>query len=137
MKRVKNILIMYKDVVYYIIFGILTLLINWTTYYLFYDFLKMSNVCSTILAWVIAVGFAFVTNKLWVFNSKSWNFKIIINELYKFIFARLMTGVLDVIIMYVSVDICSMNANVFKAISNAVVIVLNYSLSKLFIFAKK
>lgn len=126
-----------KDIINYIIFGILTTVINWGIYFLCYDILKIANVTSTIFAWIISVGFAFITNKLWVFNSKSLKFNVLLRELYKFVAARLLTGILDVIIMYVTVDVYSMNANIWKLIANIIVIAINYLLSKFLIFAKK
>ena len=137
MKKIKDILNSYKDIVYYIIFGVFTTVINWGTYFLCYSTFKIPNVPSTVLAWIIAVIFAFITNKIWVFNSKSWDFTLVIGELFKFVAARLITGITDVIIMYVAVDIFCMNAGFWKLVSNIVVVILNYTFSKLFIFVKK
>ncbi len=127
----------YKSVIYYVIFGVLTTAINWIVYKLTYGVLGIPNVLSTCIAWLLAVIFAFVTNKLWVFNSKSFEKEIVTKEAMKFFSARIVTGVLDVAIMWLAVDILSWNADLWKIISNVIVIVINYVASKFVIFNKK
>ena len=99
--------------------------------------LTIPNVPSTIIAWVFAVIFAYITNKLWVFNSKSFDVTTLKHEIPTFFAARILTGILDVIIMYVAVDVLHMNATIWKLISNILVVILNYTTSKLVIFKKK
>ena len=136
MNRIKELFIKYKSLIMYAIFGALTTLVNWASYYLCYNVLKISNVPSTIIAWFLAVAFAFITNKLWVFDSKSFNKKTLVHEIWTFFTARALTGVLDVIIMFVAVDMLNWNSTVWKLISNVLVIILNYILSKIFVFRK-
>ena len=126
----------YKDIIPYGIFGVLTTVINWGSYKLFYSFLGVPNVPSTCIAWLLSVIFAFVTNKLWVFNSKSWERKTVIHEAVSFFSARIATGLLDVLIMWIAVDKLSLNADLWKIISNVIVIAVNYFASKFFIFKK-
>ena len=132
----KNLLMKYKGFILYAVFGVCTTLINWGTYYLCYSIIHIPNVLSTIIAWIVAVAFAFITNKIWVFDSKSFEGKTLLFEIWTFIAARLATGALDVAIMYFTVDVFAMNSTVWKLISNIIVIVLNYILSKLVIFKK-
>ena len=132
----KNLLMKYKGFILYAVFGVCTTLINWGTYYLWYSIIYIPNVLSTISAWIVAVAFAFITNKIWVFDSKSFEGKTLLFEIWTFIAARLATGALDVAIMYFAVDVFAMNSTVWKLISNIIVIVLNYILSKLVIFKK-
>ena len=127
----------YKSFITYAFFGVCTTLVNLLCYRAFYFALGVPNVPSTILAWLFAVLFAFVTNKIWVFESKSWALSVTIPELIKFFVCRIATGVLDVGIMYLAVDKMRWNAMVWKVISNVIVIVLNYVASKLVIFVKK
>lgn len=124
----------HKEILLYIIFGGCTVLINIATYYLFYNVLSLSNVCSNIIAWVVAVLFAFITNKIWVFNSKSFDKKIIVKEIASFTTCRLTTGIIDLIIMYLSVDVFLQNEIIWKIISNIIVIILNYVASKILVF---
>ena len=126
-----------KEVASYLFFGVCTTLINWVSYYILYNMCYVSNVVSTIIAWVLAVTFAFFTNKKWVFESKSYSAKTVVKESASFILSRVFTGVLDVVIMWVAVDLCAFNATLWKLISNIIVIILNYLLSKLFVFKKK
>ena len=114
-------------------FGVLTTLINWGSYFLCYNIVQIPNVPSTIIAWILAVAFAFITNKIWVFGSKSFNGKVLLYEIWTFLSARLITGILDVVIMYFAVDVFAMNSTVWKLISNIIVIVLNYIFSRLII----
>ena len=127
----------YKAVIYYAVFGVLTTIINWGVYKLTYGTLGIPNIPSTCIAWLLAVLFAFITNKLWVFNSKSFEKEIVTKEALKFFSARIMTGILDVAIMWLAVDILSWNADLWKMISNVIVIVVNYVASKLLVFSEK
>ena len=126
----------YKHLIFYVFFGVCTTAINWVTYYLFYNVVGVPNLPSNIIAWVVAVAFAFVTNKLWVFESKSTENKTLIYEIFAFISARLATGLLDLAIMYVTVDVLEWNSSLFKLISNIIVIITNYGFSKFVVFRK-
>ena len=120
----------------YAVFGGLTTVVNMASYYLTYNILHIPNVPSTVIAWVLAVAFAFVTNKLWVFDSPSFDAQTLKHEIPTFFGARLATGVLDVVIMYLAVDVAHMNPTLWKLISNVLVIIINYAASKLIIFKK-
>lgn len=120
----------------YLLFGTLTTLINLFSYILLYNKFGISNVISTITAWFFAVIFAFFTNKIFVFNSKSFNRRTFFYEILGFLGARIATGFIDIIIMYLTVDILSLNSSLWKSISNIIVIILNYIASKKYIFKK-
>lgn len=120
----------------YLIFGALTTVVNIISYYVAYNVLKIPNVASTVISWIISVLFAFLTNKIFVFESKVKGFKAILREISAFFVCRLLTGVLDVAIMWISVDIMNWNSLVWKIISNVLVMILNFLASKLFIFKK-
>ena len=126
----------YKEQINYLIFGGLTTLINIVIYIVFYDILALSNLFSNIMAWIFSVLFAYVTNKLWVFESKTNGFSALLKELSSFVGCRLATGVLDIVIMYVGVDILLLSGTLMKLFSNVIVIILNYVLSKILIFSK-
>lgn len=127
----------YKSFISYAFFGVCTTLVNLLSYRLFYFALGVPNVPSTLIAWLLAVLFAYITNKLWVFDSKSFGFDVVIPELIKFFVCRIATGVLDVGIMWLAVDKMQWSAMVWKLVSNVIVILLNYVASRLVIFAKK
>ena len=130
----KNIFGKYKSVLMYLFFGVCTTGMNVVSYWLFYTFLSFSNVVSTILSWVISVLFAYITNKLWVFESRSFDKQVLLQEIPTFFGARLLSGVIDLGIMFVFVDILFSPAMVVKFISNVFVVIFNYIASKLVIF---
>lgn len=129
----------YKEVVNYIIFGGLTTLVNYASYLGFTRLLKIGVVLSTILAWILSVLFAYITNKKYVFESKSFSISQVIRELISFFSFRILSGLFEVVFMYVFVDIMSFNDIIMKLIANVVVIILNYIFSKIIVFrdAKK
>lgn len=137
MKRMIELLKKYKSFVAYAVFGVFTTIVNIVTYNVCYYNFEISNTLSNIVAWVLAVTFAYLTNKVWVFDSKSWNWQILRKEVPAFISCRLATGVMDLIIMFVCVDILGWHAMLMKLLSNVLVIILNYVFSKLVIFKKR
>lgn len=120
----------------YLIFGVLTTILNIALYVFCYHIGGMSNVISNIAAWIAAVAFAYITNKLWVFNSKDFTFSVMRAEIWKFASCRLATGILDLIIMFVGVDLLKGPPAIYKIGSNVLVVILNYVFSKLIIFKK-
>ena len=127
---------MYKEALLYLIFGGLTTLINIVSFAVCAHLFYMSTIVSNTIAWILGVAFAYVTNKIFVFESKTSSIKALLMECASFVSCRLATGVMDMAIMYVSVDIAGFNDMVMKVISNVLVIILNFVFSKLFIFKK-
>ncbi len=126
----------YKSVISYLFFGVCTTAVNIIVYYLCARMLKMGTAGSTAAAWAAAVLFAYITNKLFVFESRSFEKSLMIRELASFFTCRLLTGVLDLAVMYICVERFGWNDMIMKVISNALVIVINYVASKLLIFKK-
>lgn len=137
MERIIELIKKYKELITYGIFGVLTTIINIVTYAFLYNQLGVSNVVSNVIAWILSVLFAYVTNKIWVFESKSTEPGVLLREMVSFFGCRLATGLLDLAIMYVTVDVLALNSTLMKCISNVIVIVANYVFSKLVIFKKK
>ena len=127
----------YKDIVPYAIFGILTTIINIVVYLFFAHILKKEIMLSTLAAWFFSVLFAYVTNRKWVFHSGILKFSNIIREAVAFFICRLATGMADILIMFVFVNIFHFNDLFIKIISNIAVIILNYVASKWIIFNHK
>ena len=127
----------YRDMIPYMIFGVLTTLVNIAAYWLLAHPLGLPTVPSTVIAWGLAVLFAYVTNRTWVFHSEAKTRNEIIKEGVSFYLCRLGTGVLDWLGMYVMVDVLHWNDLIVKIAVNIVVIVLNYVASKLIVFRKK
>ena len=127
----------HKAFIAYGVFGVFTTLVNIITYKICYESVGMSNTLSNISAWILAVTFAYLTNKVWVFGSRSWKWEVLQREIPTFISCRLATGVLDLVLMFICVDLMQWHALLMKVLSNVLVIILNYIFSKLVIFKKK
>lgn len=115
-------------------YGCGTVAINFIIYYLCYYELGITNVNSNIVAWFMAMAFAFITNKLYVFESKSFEIEILIHEIIAFVGFRVVTGAFDVMMMYYAVDRLHLDGMVMKAMVNVIVIALNYVASKKLVF---
>jgi putative flippase GtrA len=126
-----------KEIILYLFFGVCTTLINTVAYGLLYEVLEIGNVISTILSNVVAVIFSYVTNKLLVFESKTTGGDEALWEMIAFFGWRFAAGVLEVIIMYVAVDMLQQHSIIWKLIANVVVIVMNYVTSKWLVFKDK
>lgn len=135
--KIFEILKSYKAVILYLVFGGITTIVNILTYAICFKVLGMENVVANIIAWLFAVIIAYITNKIWVFESKSLDIKKLLYELISFFGCRIITGIVDLIIMYIAVDEMQLHAIVMKIIANIVVIVSNYLASKYLIFKKK
>lgn len=127
----------YRSFVLYVFFGVCTTIINIAAYTLCARVFGMGTVSANVTAWIAAVAAAYITNKIWVFESRAWTTKAVIYEIVTFAACRATTGAMDVAIMYVSVDLLGFQDIMMKVISNALVIVLNFLFSKLVIFKRK
>lgn len=133
----RNLFQKYKEIILYIFFGGCTTFVNIAAYYVCAYILGMSVLTGTAAAWLVSVLFAYITNRQYVFNSGAKEFRKIIKEMTSFFGCRLLTCGIDMFLMYVCVEILSMNDMLMKILSNILVIVINYIVSKLFIFKKK
>lgn len=133
----KNLLNKYKEIILYIFFGVCTTLVNIIVYYACSHILFMNTTSSTIISWILSVTFAYVTNKLWVFESINTERKRILKEILSFYGCRLTTGIMDLGLMIIFVDILHCNDMLIKILSNILVIILNYVASKVYIFNDK
>lgn len=123
-----------QSVIAYLVFGVLTTVVNVVSYWACARALRLPTMPSTIIAWVLAVGFAYVTNRKWVFQSDAHTFAEILSETARFFSARLATGVVDWLCMFLFVEILGFDDLIVKFLANAVVIILNYVASKLLVF---
>ncbi len=124
-----------KEVLWYGFFGVLTTLINIVSFY-FLDKAGMDVYIANLLAWVLSVLFAFVTNKLFVFRSKSMQFSVFLKEMISFFFFRLLSLGIDMGGMFICLNFLSMGKMISKIFMNVIVIIANYIFSKLFVFKK-
>lgn len=135
-KKVIEVLKQNKDLLPYIFFGICTTLVNISVYWLCAHAFGFSLVLSTVIAWILSVLFAYITNRKCVFYSVSNKANEIVREIISFFSCRLLTGFIDLIFMFIFVDILKINDMLIKMITNILVIVLNYVASKFWIFKK-
>ena len=126
----------YWDVLTYLFFGVLTTVVNYLIYLPCFNLLHWSAGLSNVLAWIVAVTFAFVTNKPFVFKSHDWSAKVVWPELTKFVGCRIGSGVLETAILLITVDLLHWNGNVWKLVTAVLVIILNYIGSKFLVFKK-
>ena len=126
-----------KETILYLVFGILTTAINIAVCGLLSDILKWDIYLSNTIAWILSVIFAFVTNKIFVFNSKSTDKKVLLKETVFFLIARLISLGFDLLVVWLMADLWGINVWIVKIISNIIVIIMNYIFSKLFIFNNK
>lgn len=126
--------ILNKETFLYLIFGILTTIINIVSFFLFNKLFsyKLSNT----IAFILAIVFAYITNKKYVFESKKEEKTEIIKEFIFFIVSRLFTFVLDMLLMVLFIEGLFVNVLISKVLVNVVVIILNYILSKKLVFKK-
>jgi len=129
-----NLLRKYREIILYIFFGGLTTIVSFVTYYIGTKQIGMHYLAATFFSWLLSVLFAYVTNRIWVFKSKRRSFMGIAKELSMFIAGRLMSGVIEVLLMFVLVDIASVMDLAAKIVCNIIIVILNYIFSKLIIF---
>ncbi len=131
---ISNLYNKYKEIINYLIFGVLTTIVSILSYALFTRIFHIDIYISSVLSWILAVTFAFITNRIFVFNSKERN---IILELIKFYLSRLASLGIELLLMHLFVKIFNINDMISKIIVQGIVIVLNYIFSKIFVFKKK
>lgn len=133
---IRKLFLKYKAPILYLFWGGVTTVINIVTYWLCYDVLSMNNSISNIIAWFLTISVAYITNRVWVFDSKNTGVIHVLKEIGSFFACRIATGIIDLIIMYITVDMLLLPGTPFKIVSNVIVIILNYIASKVFIFNK-
>lgn len=132
-----DILKRYRESIMYLVFGGLTVGVNIATYIGLTRIIELNYMVANIIAWIVAVIFAYITNKFFVFESNNTELKFLIKEFTSFVSCRLLSGVMEMILMYVMIDMMGINDFITKIFTNILVIVLNYVLSKVIIFKKQ
>ncbi len=120
-----------RELVLYVVFGTFTFLVNVVTYFLFQSVMGINYLVSNVLAWFFSVLFAYITNRTWVFESKSPE---ILKEMSLFFGGRIFSGVVDTALMYLFIDVLVLGNTFSKIVVQIIVIVLNYVFSKLIVF---
>ena len=165
MEKIKALFEKYREIIVYIIFGVLTTAVNWAVYMLMVKLLGVDlssidknesllsffsgnrdavavTVCNAV-AWVAGVLFAFVTNKIWVFRSMSKKAATVLREFFSFVGARAITGLMEIFLPTLLISlglnqtILGVEGAAAKAVVSVAVVILNYVFSKLIVFRKK
>lgn len=134
--KIKMMIAKHKSVLLYVIFGIITTAVNYLVYLPLYNFLTLPASICNVVAWFVAVIVAFLTNKPFVFNSHDWSLKTVSDELSKFLGMRIVSGLAETAIIFLTVDVLNWNGNLWKLITSALVITINYIASKFIVFDK-
>lgn len=151
MKKIKTLFIKYKEIITYIIFGVLTTLVNFFSFWLFTKiFGEDLYLVNNAIAWVVGVVFAYVTNKLFVFESKSWDLKLITKEITGFLGARIFSFLVEEGGMFLFISVLGLGEKslalagfiitgqfIVKILLAVIVVVLNYVFSKFIIFKRQ
>lgn len=161
-KEWKSLYSEYKELINYVIFGVLTTVVSFVSYYIFRNIFPDENsvpeflrwvfnltavfgtesatVLPVFLSWICSVTFAYVTNRIWVFESRAKGGRAVL-ECLKFYGARVLTLFVDILIMFLLVDLTGISGALWeffaKAVSSVFVLVLNYILSKVLVFRGK
>ncbi len=127
----------------YLLFGVFVTLANWITYAFFVTVTNFGVTVSNAIAWFVAVASAFVTNKLFVFESKSTDIKTVLKEIVTFLSSRIATGIFEILAPAWLISI-GLNQSLYgidgffaKLIVSIIVVIVNYILSKLIVFRNK
>ena len=123
----------YKALILYGIFGVTTTIINVVSYALFL-FVGINVQIAVVVSWLLAIIVAYLTNRVWVFNSGAVTKVELLREFISFMLARLATLVVEMVIIWFGVQLLNQDPIVWKIIDNIVVIILNYIISKLIVF---
>ena len=146
MKIIKKLFIKYKELITYVIFGVLTTLVNFFAFWLFTKILgEELYLINNAIAWVVGVIFAYITNKLFVFESKSWDLKVITKEITGFLGARIFSFLVEEGGMFLFITVLGLGEKsltilnltitgqfIVKILLAVIVVVLNYVFSKFF-----
>lgn len=136
-QKLRTFVIKHYDILAYLVFGGLTTVVNYIVYLPLLNLLGLSAAVSNGISWAVAVAFAFLTNKPFVFKSHDWSAKVVWPELTKFVGCRLSSGLLETAILFVFVDCLRWDGNIMKLVTSVLVVILNYFGSKLLVFKRR
>ena len=135
--KTRSLIERYWDILSYLFFGVCTTIVNYLIYIPCYNIWGLSASVSNMIAWIVAVAFAYLTNKPFVFKSNDWSAATVVPELTKFVGCRIGSGAAETLILFLAVDLLGWNGNVWKLLTQVMVVVLNYIGSKLLVFRHK
>jgi len=136
MKMLNKLYKKYEEIIKYLIFGVLTTAVSIVSYLIFTRIFNLNYLISNTLSWILAVTFAFITNKIYVFKKIDKNKNVVIKEIISFFAFRIASLIIELILMFILVDVIKLNDMIVKIITQIIIIILNYIFSKVFVFKK-
>ncbi|WP_288645915.1 GtrA family protein [uncultured Pediococcus sp.] len=127
----------YKSVISYLFWGVVATIVNIGVFAILSDYLHLFYQVSNVIAWFVSVLVAYVSNKLWVFNSHTETTGQLVTEAVRFFLMRTATLAIDIIILYIGITLLNGNDIIVKIIDNVVVVISNYAFSKMVVFKNK
>ncbi len=123
-----------KDIVLYIFFGGLTTVVSFVVFWFFVDVIPLDPLIANTISWVLAVAFAFFTNRVWVFNSPTETIPAFLKQLFLFYAGRLLSFGVETIIIWIFITKLGFNDLLIKLAATVIVLILNYIISKVIVF---
>ena len=136
-QTIRALLRRHREIVSYVFWGVMTTAVNYVSYLLLTEGLQVHYLAGTVVAWVLSVLFAYFVNKLFVFQSKDWAWRVALRELWQMTASRLFSLGLETGILWLFVERLHCGEVIVKLCANVLVVVVNYVLSKFIIFRKK
>ena len=137
MQEMKKLWKKYEEAISYLFWGGVAFFLSMILFYIFANMMFLHEQVANVITWIICVIFTYFTNRIFVFKSKSKGWKKVGKEFFEFVTARVITLLMECVILFVFVDLLSCHNMIGKFIGQVVVIVSNYIFSKLWIFKKK
>lgn len=136
MRKIKSLFVKYREIILYLIFGVLTTAVSFGAYYGLLA-TGMHYIAAQIISWALAVAFAFVVNKIFVFEDRADSASELFRQIWQFVSVRIASGVIETALLWLLVDIIGMSEGVAKIPVAILTVILNYIASKLFVFRRK
>lgn len=129
----------HREIIVYMLFGVVTLIVSFGTYFLCYNLLSLSAAASNAVSWVVSVAVAFLTNKPFVFHSRDWSLSTVFREAVEFVGFRFFSGLFETAVLFLISDmhLIQLDGNWAKIITSIFVVLMNYVASKYLIFRNK
>lgn len=134
-QKLKALLIKYREIILYLIFGGLTTVVSFVVYYAIL-WAGMHYLAAQVISWAAAVAFAFVVNKLFVFEDRDNSPRALLRQIGQFVSVRIASGVLETVLLWLLVDVILISENIAKIPVAVLTVIINYIASKLLIFRK-
>ena len=134
-QKIKALLYKYREIILYLIFGGLTTVVSFVVYYAIL-WAGMHYLAAQVISWAAAVAFAFVVNKLFVFEDRDNTPGALLRQIGQFVSVRIASGVLETALLWLLVDVIRISENIAKIPVAVLTVIINYIASKLLIFRK-